>query len=714
MTTTRGVGCSLVVLAVVAQSARGQTWNDSLSRALVDRATARRAEQLADTGLTAYRADAHGYVTFLAQLGEGFPVPPKVVKADELALEVYWHAPNLSKQRIIGRRDTLLLPTDIRYHRDHLGIVQNNFPSIIRLGEGDEVADVPHPLSQIGLREYDFAISDSLPIHLPGRDINVYEVKVRPKDDRKARVIGALYIDQSGGQVVRMAFNFTRAAFLDKQLEDLSIVLENGLVGGQYWLPHRQEIEIRRSGTWLDYPVRGIIRGRWEIANYRFDVQIPGSMFATGPEIVQAPLQEQARYPWKGLILDSLPPDVRAVTDADVSRIQAEARQLVRAQALAHVRSTAASARGISDIVHFNRVEGLAVGGGVAQRFGSGLSATARARYGVDDKEVKGEATLAWQHASGFGVSAFGLRGFREVGDEQERSAAINSIAAQEFASDYTDPYFVRGAGVGMDFPAVASVRFSLSASIERHDSVRVNAAAVRGSFVPTLGVAAQRHARITLEANRSPALWLFGTELEARAEIALLAPPARDSWQLGDVGRNLRASIRANIERPIGAGGQRLVLHTVGAASATTVLEDLAYFGGPATAPGYDYHSLWSRTGIAQRIEWRTPAPFVSFSLGRFGRVPARGTLAPFANVVFLGASNCGNVQPDGGAESAVRSSSSRPSSCFTRSASGYPSLGVGYLTPFDLIRLDVARGLRDGRWTFYVDVSRELWRIL
>jgi hypothetical protein len=39
---------------------------------------------------------------------------------------------------------------------------------------------------------------------------------------------------------------------------------------------------------------------------------------------------------------------------------------------------------------------------------------------------------------------------------------------------------------------------------------------------------------------------------------------------------------------------------------------------------------------------------------------------------------------------------------------------VGVGALTIFDLLRLDVARGLRDGRWTFSVDVSREFWAIL
>ena len=158
----------------VASAARGQTWNDSVTRALVDRAVARRALQLADTGLVDYRATAHGYVTFLAQLGEGFPTPPKIVKADELELEVYWHAPNQSKQRIIGRRDTLLLPTDIAYHRDHLGIVQGNFASLIRIGEGDEVRDVPHPLSAAGIPLYDFALTDSFAIGAGAQRIRVY------------------------------------------------------------------------------------------------------------------------------------------------------------------------------------------------------------------------------------------------------------------------------------------------------------------------------------------------------------------------------------------------------------------------------------------------------------------------------------------------------------------------------------------------------------
>src|SRR4051812_42901754 len=177
-------GCLVLLASVFVAPLRAQQWNDSTVLSLVRQATERRARQLADSGLVDYQATAHGYLTFLAQLGEGYRDPPQVVKADELALQVYWRSPNLSKQVIVGRRDTTLLPTDIQYHRDHLGIVQNNFPAIIRLGDGDEVQDVPHPLSAAGLQAYDFAISDSLSITTPGRVVRVQEVKVRPKNDR--------------------------------------------------------------------------------------------------------------------------------------------------------------------------------------------------------------------------------------------------------------------------------------------------------------------------------------------------------------------------------------------------------------------------------------------------------------------------------------------------------------------------------------------------
>ena len=61
--------------------------------------------------------------------------------------------------------------------------------------------------------------------------------------------MGTLYLDQESAELVRFRFSFTPAAYLDRQLEDISIVLENARFEGRYWLPYRQEVEIRRRTT---------------------------------------------------------------------------------------------------------------------------------------------------------------------------------------------------------------------------------------------------------------------------------------------------------------------------------------------------------------------------------------------------------------------------------------------------------------------------------
>ena len=705
----RTVG-TLVIAALswLPRGASAQTWNDVKTRSLVESATNRRAVQLADTALVDYRADAHGYVTFLAQVGEGFTEPPRVVKADELALTVYWRAPNLSKQIIQGRRDTLLLPTDIQYHRDHLGIVQNNFPNIIRLGEGDEVRDVPHPLSQAGLNEYDFAISDSLRIALPGKSVYVYEVKVRPKDDRQPRVVGALYIDPSGGQVVRMAFNFTHAAFLDKQLEDLSIVLENGLVGTRFWLPRRQEIEIRRSGTWMDYPIRGIIRGRWEISNYQVNAGIGYNVFA-GQEIVQAPREQQRRYQWSGKILDSLPPDVRAVTDADVQRVQNEARALVRAKALQRAQTVSLSARGLSELVRFDRAQGLSLGAGVTQRYGAGVDVTLRGRYGIDDEIGVTSGSIGWLVTPNFSFRLTGGRWMREIGEEPERSQVVNSVAAQEFASDYTDPVLTAGGFFSVDVGRHLGFVWRGEAGYEHPRQLSVDGVPVKGTFEPLILVDQDQHAiRGTIRAEHPTSLSLFGSELRvvSRADYAAYRTDGCGNSAVSPCNSSDVAilSLVLNAERPI--GNQRIVWHTAfGAAipvKGTLPSQELVYFGGPVTGPGYDFHSLVGRTAVSQRLEWRVPVPFLPVSLGRFGHTPGSAKLAPYATIVALTRADAGPVRVG------------EPAPSLT--SGGYASVGVGLLTFFDLLRIDVARGLRQGsgRWIFAIDVTHDMWGVL
>src|SRR5262245_39104647 len=263
----RAVRVALLLLVSHAGPLVGQAWNAPAALALVRRAVERRAEVQADAMLRSYRTRAHGFVFFLAQVGEGLTEPPRLVKADELDVEVYWQAPDRSKQVISGWRAGAFLPTDIHYHRDHLGIVTNDFGDVIRIGEGDEVRDVPHPLSQAGPELYDYALGDSLVIRTGPDAIRVRRVEVRPRDFRLPMVVGTLYLDAETAALVRFRFSFTPAAYLDRQLEDISIVLENGRYEGRYWLPYRQDVEIRRRTTWLDFPARGIIRARWEIGD---------------------------------------------------------------------------------------------------------------------------------------------------------------------------------------------------------------------------------------------------------------------------------------------------------------------------------------------------------------------------------------------------------------------------------------------------------------
>ncbi|MFL5469273.1 MAG: hypothetical protein ACJ8AE_05750 [Gemmatimonadaceae bacterium] len=685
---------SIVNVLAIALAATGlgaqQAWNDPRTRALVESATQRRETQLADTALVDYKATAHGYVTFLAQFGEGFPEPPKIVKADELGLEVYWRTPDLSKQRIMGRRDTLLLPTDINYHRDHLGIVQNNFRNIIRIGEGDEVQDVPHPLSPTGLEVYDFAIHDSLQIRLGDRTLDVYEVRVRPKDDRQPRAVGAVYIDRESSEVVRMAFSFTRAALIDKDLEDVSVVLENALIESRFWLPRRQEIEIRRTGSWLDYPARGIIRGRWEICCYEVNKGIPVGYFF-GPEIVMAPPAERAQnpFPFTGRVLDSLPPDVRAVTDEDVKKVQEEARALVRAQALARSRSFALSARHISDLARFNRVEGLALGTGFIQRLGAGVAVTAAGRYGFSDNQVKGRGALEYRTGAGSSLIVAAERQYRDVSDEQETSLVRNTIAAQEFGSDYTDTYDARTVSVSGSLGRLGW-RPSFELAYERHEPLLVHARPANGSFEQTIPARPLHESRFTAAFDRPTTLTFGGYELGVHLGLSgIMRGSATDSLR----GQFFRPSVSVDLQKPFGSS--RLLLHTVASSifSGDAVpAQHLMYLGGPSTGPGYDFHEFVGRAGASQRVEYRFLAPFVAIPLGRFGRAPGTITLAPFATAVWIDRSPT-----------------------FTSVRQGwYPSLGLGALTVFDVLRLDVARGLRGGRWTFSLDIGRDFWSVL
>lgn len=693
-----------------AAAPRSGAWNDSATLALVRRAEALREAQLADPALKSYRALARGTLTFLGQVGDLVVEPPRVVQASQVATEVAWRAPGIVKQRVVGARDTTLLPTDNQFYRDRFGIVVNNFPSVIRLGEGRDVADVPHPLSAAGLPLYDFAARDTVGIRVGGRTVRVVEVQVRPRDPAAPRLVGSLFIDQATAQLVRLAFTFTRSAYLDKRNEDVSLVLENALVEGRFWLPRRQEIEVRRAGTFLDFPARGIIRGRWDVGDYQVNTDLPPATFA-GPALEFAPLAAQRAYPFPGRVVDALPPDVRLATDEDVRRVRAQAQALVQARTLTRARGATVAARSVSDFVRVNRAEGLALGAGFALRPAPGLRAGVQARVGADDRQGKARLVLASARPSGAGVRLEVARDYAEAGDAAEGSRARNSLAAQEFGSDWTDPYDLRSAGLAVDLPVRAEgplggVRVTFGTAYHGERPVAVRARPFAGRYEPTLAADRLRAARLTIAVERPVAEGPFGTTLALGVRLVgartNLGCGAAAGAVTGGFGRGAlcagfaRGALTGRAERAF--GDRRLVLATVAAGTVGRVpVQELVLFGGPVTAPGFDFHRLAGRAGVSQRVEWQFPVPFPSVSLGRYGRAPATATLAPYASLAAV-------WRPE-----AVRAGAPAVGS------GAYPSLGIGALTFFDLLRFDVARGVgRGGRWLFSVDVTRDFWRVL
>jgi hypothetical protein len=670
-----GGGLLMAALALMALPAAAQRWETPAARTLAERAVARRTQQLTDSTLLGYRAKATGYLTFLAQVGDTALLPPKVIKQDQIATEVYWAPPASSKQVVVGLRDTTLLPSDIGYYRDRYGIVQANFPDRIRMGDGKDISDVLHPFAPEGLAAYDFAVTDSLSITTAQGRIDVHRVAFRPREPQQPRAAGAAYLDVATGDIVRLELTFTRAAILDARIEHLAVVLENALIEGRYWLPRAQQIEVQRASTWWQIDVRGIIRGRWEVCCYDVDQRFPVQTF-TGPAISFAPPQALRSYAFEGDILSTLPPDVAAVRSEDVERATAMAQELLARSMRERTQRAALTTPAVSELLRYNRVEGVAVGLAGRTRLLGPLWLDARGRYGVGDERAKGEAGLTWTLPQGRSLRVALRDDFTELRDVAEVSGLRNSLAAGLFGTDLSDPMGVRGVGLEATLGRALGARWRVEARVEDQRALTSS----QGAGLPPLLAARSGEVRT---------LALTADGIQRRPfEGLLLASAQLRGFELDGASRGLRLSAQASYTR-----GPWLLRSTVAAVSGGDIAPQfLALLGGPTTTPGYASYDWAARRAVTQRLERSIDVPFVPVPLGRFGTIPGKATLHPFVHGVWM----------DGAA--GLRG----------ERQGWYPSAGLG-LEPFlGMARFDVAYGLRDGRWTFAFDVMRGWWPIL
>jgi hypothetical protein len=664
------------------QPLAAQAWNAPEAMALVHRAVDRRLTVQGDSTLSSYRARAHGFVFFLAQVGAGLAEPARLVKADELDVEVYWQAPNRSKQVILGWRDGTFLPTDISYHRDHLGIVTNNFGNLIRIGEGDEVRDAVHPLSPEGLDAYDFALSDSLAILTAGGEVVVYQLQVRPRDFSRPLVIGILYIDVATAELVRFRFSFTPVSYLDRQLEDISVVLESALYGGRHWLPRRQEVEIRRRVTWLDFPARGIIRGRWEISDYDLNVDIPAAAFS-GPEIGGLLQPRPSDSSWTEPLSRAIADVAEPVNKQDMEALRVELDRLAGARALGGLPSKRLAAGSLSDLVRVNRVQGLTLGFGASLGLkGSRVQLRPSLGYGTSDDRLTGSMTAGWSTGA-TGLSLGASRRISDFSDLPVIAPVLNSLLSQEGGRDHGDYVLLQSVELGLRRRLSSRTALALNLAVEESRSVTTTASPASGSYRanPALGSGTYRVGRLTLERASGG--------IAARSDLQ-----GRLALEVGEGSQEyLRGTAAARLLAGVGGGGLLTRLY-LGAGTRRLPPHRSFVIGGRGTLPGEPFRNYGGRYVALAHMEWRFDVPAPALPLGSFASTGRHITLAPFVAAGYTS-------QP-------------LPGLPWESTGGVRPVAGVAIELFMRLLRVEAGVGLERGGIGVTVDINRDWWGLL
>jgi hypothetical protein len=669
-----------LVLLFSATRLEAQRWNDAETISLVERAVLRRSRTEADSTLRSYRASGHGLVTFLAEIGSDPLAPGRLLKGDELRVVVYWQRPDRSKQIIRGWRDSTFFPTAISYHRDHLGVVTDDFGPRIRIGNGDEVRDVVHPLSPEGPAGYDYAIRDTVTIRTPDGRLTLIAVDTRPKDSRQPAVVGSLFLEAERALLVRSELTFTPAAYRDPDLEDITVRLERALVDGRYWLPFHQEIEIRRRVAALDFPLRSVIRGRWEIGDYEINAEI-GDSALRGPTF--GGLRRPGGVgPWPvplaRLVDSSLVPADRSL----LADLREKAVALARTRTLDGLPRTSLRVGSISEVARVNRVQGLALGTGLTARAGLGLD---RAALGIGIGTSDGRVTGSLELERRIGSVRLATQASRQVTDLSDlpvASGVVASLAAQETGRDYGDYLLLERLAVSADRPVGREATFRLDLAREWAWSVANAATSARGAYRPNPPLG-------------NGGSWIGRAEWHQAGRTA-----AGSSWQ-GRLAVEFGAG-RADYTRWVASGetsqplmgGELALRGLAGFGTRGMPARRTFVLGGRVTLPGEAFRAFGGRRAVWGSAVWLFPVPAPSLPLGWFGRTPRDAWIGPLVAAGWAGGSVAGLPwQPAG-----VR-----------------PIVGIAAELFARTVRIEFAQALRGGRGPgITIDLTRQWWGVL
>lgn len=624
---------------------------------------------------------ARGLVTFHAEIGPPGTAEPRLLKADELEVEVYWEPGRPSKQRIRAWRDSTFLPTGVVYHRDHLGIVADDFGESILIGEGDEVAAVPHPVSTEGMARYQFRAGDTVRVSTAGGEITLVAVDVRPRDFSLPLAVGTVYLDQSRAAVVRAQLSFTPAAYREPDLESITVFLERALVDEHRWLPFRQEIEIRRRSAVIAFPMSGVIRGRWEIGDFLPIAAVPPSVRA-GPAIggLASP---GGVADWPSSLAATLATAQAAFPGADPASVRRAAARLAAGRLLDGLPRLRLAADGLSEVVRVNRVQGLAVGAGLSWRLPNTWMADAKLGIGTADGRVTGKASIGRGLGSGRLWAEFG-RSIEDVAPEWPvASGLMASLAAQESGADWGDYVLLEQIGLRWRGRLGPGVSAGVSADREWAWSVSRAARPARGEYRPN-------------PALGSPPAWVGRFDVELAASGSPVGTRGRAWLTLeGGAGPGSYGRLFVGGERTGPTGPGELGLRLAVGAGAGLPARRAFVLGGRGTVPGEAFRQWGGARAFWGSAEWLAQVWGPVLPLGRLGRTGGTLRIGPFVG--------------GGWAAGRVEGAPWEPSQSFR------PVAGL-VVELFDrVLRVELAQPLRGGRGPGIVaDLTRAWWPVL
>lgn len=687
------LAAALLAAPLAARPAAAQQeggWNAARALELIGRAQQRRTQSLADTGMVDYQADARGYIYFY--LDRRDIDERTLVKTDQVALQVFWKAPNLTKQVIVGLRDQKKLPTNIHYHLDHLAVVQDNFGDRIRIGDGDEVSDVLHPAAPGAASFYDYRLTDSLTIRPAGvaDPVRVYRIEVKPKDAGQHALVGAVYVDQRAGDIVRMEFTFTRSSYVDRELDYINISLENGLWKGRFWLPNRQQVEIRRQLPELGFPAGGVIRGTMAINGYRFNQNLPAWRF-NGPRVTMVPETQARNFAFERPI-DAELREQGIGPGVELGEIRKQAANLIREHVLSGLPSSRLDVPAASTIGRYNRAEGIAAGFGARfnPREQVALDLYGGWAFGPGHPLARADATLT-RPGLRVGASAYANHP-ADVAVVPVVSGVMNSLSAALAGEDYSDLYYASGGSLQLDHPVLRGWSGTFTARVEDQRSASLTTdISASGDFRPVHAIddGLFYGGSIALS-HRSPSGKAFAWNATLGADGGRVNADGVSIAGSDVTFGFVRPRLDLGVTRRWTPNDARLDLElAAGAAAGTLPRQALYLIGGRGTVPGYGFRA---------------------YGGDRFATLRATASAdlwAPFVRGRLLGAAGWADAGDVGGDALLRWGAQTMP----TPKASVGAGVGIFY----DILRFDVMRGLSSGgRWELIIEANPSFWDFL